>query len=362
MKKNIVLWGTGETAQSLLKHRKLFLKNREITYFVDNNKNLWGKTFHDFPVISPNELQNLNFDEIVISSILYSKEIISQITDELGISRDKATTPNDIFKEALIEKYDNSNDKEIQDIIAHYRTSGFNIFGKYPERPRKPYYVKRDSDDMPYIMFEGKKMFYPRNRKFAQLDDQEVVYDVLYEQGENSPHLYVKDETEIPGGGVLVDAGVCEGNFALRYIDKVSKCYLIECDPFWIEALKKTFEPYASKVVICDKFLGRNDSEDTIQLDTLVTEKIDFLKMDIEGAEVEALLGAKKTLQRSNARCAICSYHRQKDEEDIKFILSALGYDTETSKGYMFFIYDKNIYYTLDFRRGIVYGKKLKEQ
>lgn len=78
----------------------------------------------------------------------------------------------------------------------------------------------------------------------------------------------------------------------------------------------------------------------------------------IEGAEVDALLGAKKTLLGSKSSCAICSYHRQNDEENIRFILNSLGYSTETSIGYMFFPYDENIIDTLDLRKGIVYGKK----
>jgi hypothetical protein len=157
---------------------------------------------------------------------------------------------------------------------------------------------------------------------------------------------------------IIVDAGVCEGNFALKYIENAKKMYLIECDPRWMRALRLTFAPFKDKVVFCDKFLTKYESKTTTTIDVLVKEKIDFLKMDIEGAEVDALLGAKKTLLGSKASCAICSYHRQNDEENIRFILNSLGYSTETSIGYMFFPYDENIIDTLDLRKGIVYGKK----
>lgn len=90
-------------------------------------------------------------------------------------------------------------------------------------------------------------------------------------------------------------------------------------------------------------------------------EPIDFLKMDIEGAEIDALLGGKRLLQASRARCAICSYHRSHDEENIKLILQALGYRTATSHGYMFFPYDPHCLETLEFRRGVVYGWRGKE-
>ena len=38
-----------------------------------------------------------------------------------------------------------------------------------------------------------------------------------------------------------------------NYVDVASKIYLFECDPVWIEALEKTFEPYKDKVVIVPK-------------------------------------------------------------------------------------------------------------
>jgi hypothetical protein len=82
--------------------------------------------------------------------------------------------------------------------------------------------------------------------------------------------------------------------------------------------------------------------------------------MDIEGAEVDALIGGKRVLQRSNATCAICSYHKQYDAENIGWIMNNLGYKTSESEGYMFFSHDEDISDTMDFRKGIVYADKVK--
>ena len=80
--------------------------------------------------------------------------------------------------------------------------------------------------------------------------------------------------------------------------------------------------------------------------------------MDVEGAEVEALLGGREMFLNNEIKCSICSYHKSGDEAAIKYILNSYGYRTNTSEGYMLFHFEKNIFSTLDFRRGIVYARK----
>ena len=56
---------------------------------------------------------------------------------------------------------------------------------------------------------------------------------------------------------------------------------------------------------------------ETITIDSFVEqrnlERVDFIKMDIEGSEVPALTGAIKTIQRHKPKLAICVYHKWDD-------------------------------------------------
>jgi len=53
---------------------------------------------------------------------------------------------------------------------------------------------------------------------------------------------------------------------------------------------------------------------DTISIDALeLQEKVTLIKMDIEGAELSALHGAKKTILRDKPKLAICLYHSDED-------------------------------------------------
>lgn len=354
----IVVWGTGRIADEYMK-RKAYHINDDIIAFVDNNEDLWGGEFRNRSILPPCELDRKEFDRLVICTIYY-KEIKKQIQETLRIDYDKVITYFELeeeIKSALINKYSNSCDTEIQEVLGFYKTNSLNVFGYYENTIETIYPVLYEIDGMPYIWFENKKMYYPKSYKFARKDNRECVNNVLYEQGKGSPHRYIQSDNFSGKNMVIVDAGVCEGNFALRYVESAKKVYLIEPDNEWVEALQRTFSAYKEKVVFCDKFLSGEDSETTITLDTLVSENIDFLKMDIEGYEIEALRGGKRVLSESIANCAICSYHKHGDETAIKEVLECYGYKTEVSEGYMFFPFDAE----LEFRKGIVYGKKFRK-
>lgn len=355
-----IIWGMGGTAQEFLRKKMLYSKY-DIIAFTDSNSELMGSYFwKGVRVISPNELKNIIYDKIIICSIYY-KEIIHRLINDLQIDRSSIITYKELEKKAcnrLVSKYENDNDAEIQKVLKIFGQGQINVLGSYRPEVRKFHTVYYDEENFPYIMFENKRMYYPKGYTFLKRSGIEIVEDILYEQGVGSPHLYLRENEDIPDHAVIVDAGVCEGNFSLRYIDRARKIYLIENDDRWMQALQRTFRNYQDKVVFCRKMLSRCDNSREITIDKLVFEKIDFLKMDIEGGEVEALLGGRDVLERSKARCAICSYHRQYDEKYISYILESYGYKTSHSEGYMFFPYDNNMEDTLDLRRGIVYGVK----
>lgn len=56
---------------------------------------------------------------------------------------------------------------------------------------------------------------------------------------------------------------------------------------------------------------------DKIVGDDIVT----FIKMDVEGAEYQSLIGAKNTIQKNKPDLAICIYHKQMDFIDLPSLI-----------------------------------------
>lgn len=73
---------------------------------------------------------------------------------------------------------------------------------------------------------------------------------------------------------------------------------------------------------------SKNSNFKSIQIkkldDFLPNEQITFLKMDIEGAEINALIGAQELIKTQKPKLAICTYHLPEHFFDIPFYIKSL--------------------------------------
>ena len=156
-------------------------------------------------------------------------------------------------------------------------------------------------------------------------------------------------------GDFVIDAGACYGDTALYFAHKVGakgRVYSFEFNPSNLEIFKKNLalNPTVENITILPHplysdsktkvsssgsgggaYLSLEDKEDsvlTVSIDELVEEgrieRVDFIKMDIEGSELPALIGAKNTLKRFNPKLAICLYHSDSDYYEIPLFLKEL--------------------------------------
>lgn len=357
---NIILWGTGMVAEFTLEKNILqrLPDDMHVLGFVDNNKEKWGR-IGEYTVFSPAQLQELDFDNIIVLSNYLYEEIYDMLLYWFHINPSKIKPRSYLLKLLLIEKYRDTNDKEIKDILKYLENHELSVYNQYVDVGKEINEVYWDKiENLPYIIYEDKRLYYPYNKRFPEIDGKKVVIDLMKEQQPTSPHLYINGDIKVDVGDVVADVGVCEGNFAIKHIEKASKVYLFESESKWIRPLEKTFEKFKDKIEICNRFVGRGITDKKTSLDSVIRGRLNFLKMDIEGAEVDALIGGRQTLMNNNVKCSICSYHRMNDEAAISDILRTYGYETAHSDGYMFFIWDEDMWSVPEFRRGIVYGKK----
>jgi FkbM family methyltransferase len=76
---------------------------------------------------------------------------------------------------------------------------------------------------------------------------------------------------------------------------------------------------------------ANGDRVETITMDDYVVRmglaRVDYIKMDIEGAEVMALTGARETIRHFEPKLAICLYHKWDDVFTIPQVILSTGVD-----------------------------------
>lgn len=272
---------------------------------------------------------------------------LREYTDLLYMLFEHLMSHKNMFQKEILNVleycYIEQNSEELREIARNIiRRQKIDVF----TFQRKPDEIVCDFDEeagMYYAIEEDMRIYFP----IEIFATKQIVVDYMNslhtEQDDRSPHRYLTPRMEVPEGAVVMDAGVAEGNFSAGIVKKVKKLYLIECEPCFVRALQWTFKDYMDKVVIVDKFLAGYTDEHNITIDDIMQgEPLDYLKMDIEGAEVAALHGGERTLSSSpNLKCNICVYHRLRDNEAITEILSHHGMDVQNTPGYMLFHLDK---------------------
>lgn len=270
-----------------------------------------------------------------------------------------------VMRATVLDYYSQSSEPlsdEIEKVCDYLRRSSIAMF---PYDFQDEYIVDSNEvyDDkekgLRFVLLDGKRLYF--KKRWSKKRIRKTFNELRKEQDPRCPHCYANDTFRVEDDDVLVDIGAAEGNFALSNVDRASRIILFESHKEWIEALNATFEPWKNKVTIVNKFVGDvNDSACTTLDDYFsADEKVSFLKIDVEGAESRLLKGCKRILQEQHPlKVAICTYHRQEDEQEFKEQLSQYGFATSHSDGFMLLYMNRKIRAPY-LRRGLIRAVKI---
>lgn len=197
-----------------------------------------------------------------------------------------------------------------------------------------------DTPDGPYWIPAGSRWVLPFN---------------LAEQKRN---IYGTAEQDVRPGDIVLDCGANVGVTTRRWLNRGAKLVVaIEPAPENVESLRRNFagQITAGQVIVypkgvwdkddvlpmqidpnnsaADSFLIHREGGTQIAqiplttIDKLVDElklaRVDFIKMDIEGAEQRALAGGRATIAKYHPRMSLCTYHVPSDPEKIPELVRA---------------------------------------
>ena len=199
--------------------------------------------------------------------------------------------------------------------------------------------------------------------------ERNQIKNLLIENGvpEGSIYIYNKpylaDEMQYFEEGIIeledkeifVDGGSLNLSTSEIFLKRIEECgytaeriYAFEPDKYNLEKCKeKIAEKAFQNVSLIDAGLWETDThlgflcgadtgshivedingENQIRvttIDSTIDGKVTFIKMDIEGAELEALKGAKNSILKYKPKLAICIYHKREDMWEIPLYIKTL--------------------------------------
>lgn len=308
LEKQIFIFGAGSRAQTLAR----FLIDNGIvidSFFVNRKYFVEGKII------------NIKRQEIPIKCFESEIEKLHDVTIVLGIS--SSTTDMNQF-----------NKRAISDVISISLGT------------RDDYLMKKDFynlyvDELDYL-YNQLADDYSRDCMYAHFYGRLTGKDIPFKANKYSDPQYFFEEFMCwKESECYVDCGAYTGDsieeFLIKMPQKIVKNYTIyawEPDEENFKQLKRKYEKNKNINFLClgayseetQLFFMKGDGELSalssagdikINVDSIDKimgkEKATFIKMDIEGSELEALKGAKNQIMNYSPRLAICVYHKKED-------------------------------------------------
>ncbi len=329
-KRDVVIYPAGKKTELLIK--SLIKNGIRIVAVGDGNKELWGKQIGKFKIFSPTELSQKYFDlPIILSSTDYRREITKSLK-KIGfrliypISFLNFVNPNTfvVYPEyaqrfdAFFNPLNQSNIIKLNDLL----------------------------DDA-----ESKKTFLKVLKFHISFNDAVFRNKIDYHENCFDTKILSFSKKEI-----FIDCGAYIGDTIEQFNSvtsgKFKKIYAFEPDKNNFNQLYKKCKEIDKTKICCilggvynfsgevnfmetgDPIARVIDNEQSIPINVLSIDDFmkdeeapTFIKMDIEGSETEALLGAKKIIEKYKPKLAISVYHNATDLWKIPLLIKKLNND-----------------------------------
>lgn len=258
--KDKILFGAGTWGKRILET----YQDRKYLYFVDNNAKR-KDMFCGLSVVSfPEFLDRYDGEQIIISARLSHNEIYHQLLDA-GILQENIVNAGEILTQMISKEY----------------------------------------FDLPELMMNDEQEYFVDG---GTLDGKTIEYFVQWKKRKyNKIWGFEPDKKN-----------------AINTQNYLTKKHLqnVEILPFALWDKKETLSFAASQGPFSKITDEGEEKIEAISLDDVIDERVTFIKMDIEGAELNALKGASNIIKKYKPKLAICIYHKSEDIWEIpKYIL-----------------------------------------
>ena len=319
----VCLYGVGEGCLHFYNTLQTLRPDVSIVCLVDDSHKLITV---NIPVIDPAELSAFDYDMVIVTSAywvdIYNKlEAIGNI--KYIIAEASLLYNNLIFSKNEITKYknqlckaqellSNSTHKILYNLIVNSRLTT-------PENQQRLYNYFHDNRTI-----IGREYL-----EFINIDSLHTIVEGGVFDGTDTREF----AKLVPEGGSVFGFDpnlTLWDNYFPTSIDKKIK---LSSKALWSERANLDFFPntnnrMGARVVVNEEVVDEVCPVQAISIDEFVLEQkistVDFIKLDIEGSELDALRGSINTLRNHRPQMAICIYHKKEDLFQIPLFLDSI--------------------------------------
>ncbi len=245
-----------------------------------------------------------------------------------------------VYTEALknhIPKTKESDTNEIMVFINQFRKEGFFDF-KGLLLPEKGFnmdlffnVIWPHLNEISYSKNEIIQLFKEAKKKWGSLAFYSDNFLYLVNKNAIIAHgvTYFCGDCRVTSGDTVIDLGASPGDFsALSVYHGAQKVFCF--DPDKSPMLGETSKLFNNKIEVVPKFVSSKVFGSSVTtIDKFCADnklsQLNFIKMDIEGAELPALEGARETIRKFHPKMSICVYHDLRHSSKIKAFIRKIS-------------------------------------
>lgn len=294
--KKVYLFGASKSAEGFIERNGHLVK---IEGIFDNSEKKWGTSLKGYEIYPIDKLHSLDYQNtvIVITSV-YEKEIEEQLF-KIGfqyiVSSHMCEDANRNWLEPIAQEDMEAVYKVREMLGDDLSVKRLNSIIRY--RESRAFYWEGMMDGAPYF------------REFFCFSPEEVFVDGGAYTGDT-----IEDFMRVTDGHYRkIYAFEPATEIYQQLLQNVGNNSKIECiqSGLWSRNTTMKFNDMNTDGSSIDE-----NGEITVNvksIDETISEEVTFIKMDIEGSELEALKGAEKTIKKYHPKLAICIYHKYDD-------------------------------------------------
>lgn len=332
---SVSIFGSGSYAKRIAKILKK--NNIHINFFFDNNPAKANSELEGIPVVYPNDNIDLLRRFPIIIASTWHEEISTQLIDIDSYLH--TINASEFDYEMNIHFLDTEDEKHL--LWLYYRIQ---------DEDSKKLFINllryRSSGEFKYL---PKSSFSQYLHPFLSLTNNEIIIDGGAWQGDTAEFFLNKFQAS-----KVISLEPDPQNYTvLQGLKNIYKERLIHF-PYGLWDKRTTLYFNSTDVLGDEHSIGCSISDqgdikiEVEALDALVSQ-LDiipsYIKMDIEGAEYEAILGASQTIKQHKPKLAICLYHKPKDLWQLPKLIHQIRDDYSFSLGHHFHGWTETVLY-----------------